>query len=261
MKFQKIRGKTHYVFEEKYEFENYFMGKIGTVPKLIENWREAGEGDWVIADDGGIVQVLKKFKARHPHDRPNYSAHNGMVRTVVGTFIQADKYEMDTDFTLHESRYRISGAGEARINYRWNTREDLTKKELIFVAELCSGKTLQKAYESAFGPKYNWIEKATALLKRDRVMNKINETLRDTMESKGLGIDFILDRLKDLAIGAQSDAVKLSALKEIGEYYGAKEKVKEITTGRMMIQSPFSEHDIAMIEAEEVKVLSEGETD
>ena len=29
------------------------------VPRLVENWKEGKEQDWVVSDDGGIVQLLK----------------------------------------------------------------------------------------------------------------------------------------------------------------------------------------------------------
>jgi hypothetical protein len=84
---RRVKGTTHYVFEDKAEFEEYFLGEDGAVPQLVEDWRQARQWDWTVADDGGVVQVLKWGALPHPHDRKNYKSRNGYVRTIVGAFI------------------------------------------------------------------------------------------------------------------------------------------------------------------------------
>ena len=52
------------------------------------DWRDADEDDWVEADDGGVIQLLKVSKhVNHPNDRKNYKFAKGWVRTVVGSFL------------------------------------------------------------------------------------------------------------------------------------------------------------------------------
>ena len=108
MDFRKIKGTKHYVFKNREEFEEYFKSEHGAVPELNIDWRTAKQRDWVLADDGGVVQILKQGDLPHPHDRPNWKENNGYVRTVVGSFIQSDKHLMDTDFSKHLDRYRCA---------------------------------------------------------------------------------------------------------------------------------------------------------
>ena len=72
MKYQLINSKKHYVFESRDEFEHYFLSKMIPVPRLVENWKEGRERDWVVSDDGGIVQLLKVSTINHPNDTKNY---------------------------------------------------------------------------------------------------------------------------------------------------------------------------------------------
>ena len=57
MDYRKIKGVSHYVFDDRPEFEEWMRLNRGEVPPIAEDWRTAKEGDWVEADDGGIVQI------------------------------------------------------------------------------------------------------------------------------------------------------------------------------------------------------------
>ena len=64
---REIKGVEHYVYEDIDEFRHYHD------IKAKDNWRTADEGDWVIADDGGVLQLLKVSRSiKHPNDRKNY---------------------------------------------------------------------------------------------------------------------------------------------------------------------------------------------
>ena len=71
MKSQKIKHIKHYVYDNVEEFKK----EKGLDTQLVENWRDGEEGDWVLADDGGVVQLLKVSKnISHPNERKNYNA-------------------------------------------------------------------------------------------------------------------------------------------------------------------------------------------
>mgnify|MGYP003679264772 CR=1 FL=1 len=67
MKYQKIKGVKHYVYEHISDFYNDHPNKTP-----LKDWRESKEGDWVWSDDSRIVQILKSLPIRHPNDRRNY---------------------------------------------------------------------------------------------------------------------------------------------------------------------------------------------
>lgn len=261
MKFGKIRETKHYVFESEEEFEDYFLAKQGVVPPINYDWRDAHKGDWVKADDGGIVQILQRKDLPHPGDRKNYKAHNGYVRTIVGSFFQNSRTEMDTDFSLHKNRYTFNGESYGDSIRRLKNRPNLSKRERMFVFELMSGKSLQHAHELAYGPSAHWRDKVLLLLKTKRIKDMIEKTIKEQMDEKGIGFDFILNGLKDLFEKSKNDNVKLGALKELGEYYGAKEQDRKINTNTFTMLNPFDVKELDMIEAQEVKTIAAAEVE
>ena len=87
MKHKSIRGKKHYVFDNFEEYVEHFEEDAVEV----KDWKTGEEGDWVLADDGGIVQLLKVGGIKHPNDRKNYKYSQGWCRTIVGTFLINNK--------------------------------------------------------------------------------------------------------------------------------------------------------------------------
>ena len=103
MEYRTIRGKKHYVYEN---IDEYKLNGGDAI--YVKYWKDAKEGDWVEADDGGIVQLLKVGGITHPNDRKNYKHSKGWCRTIVGTFLINEKTKMDTDFSSHKNRYTFS---------------------------------------------------------------------------------------------------------------------------------------------------------
>lgn len=256
---RKAKGKEHYVFDSVQEFEEYFLREHGVVPELAEAWRDAEEGTWVVADDGGVCQILRRSPLPHHGDRKNYKTHKGYVRTIVGTFFQNKKTFMDVDFSRHPNRFRFGGATDAEYLKKRRTRKELSNPEVIFTAAVCSGKTIQQAYEESFGPHEDWYRRAIFLLKRERIMTRIRENVKDKLDDKFGGdvLEFIFEELKKLIVDTDNDSVKLSALKDLGDWSGEKEKTKQITKGEITVFQPFTGGELAKIEATEVKVLDE----
>jgi hypothetical protein len=226
--------------------------------EVIGNWREGKKGDWVEADDGCIVQILKRGTIKHPHDRKNYSLNKGWLRTIVGTFLINDKTFMDADFEKHKNRYTFSSKSLEELKQQLEEREEPTKKERIFVASLLTGKSLQAAYEDAYGPKANWREHALAILKRKRIVRMINRNVEEIAEKLGLDYEYILERLMSLAESSKNDNVILGSLRELSEWLGGKEKIKQITQGEIKVFQPFTGDELASIEAERVETLDIG---
>lgn len=259
MDFRYIKNKKHIVFDSIEEFEKYFSSNGREIPKLAEDWRIARKGDWVEADDGGVCQIIAWGPMKHPNDRKNFKNNPGWCRTVVGSFPQSKYVKMDTDFTLHPDRYRFGGATQQEINERLKTREKLSNNEVIFVTELCAGKTLQQAYEEAYGPHEDWRQRALFLLKRQRIMTAINKNIEEIAVKLGIDYEYILSKLKELVEKTKNDNIKLGGLKELGDWLGGKEKTKQITKGEVHVLPPFSSKDLAKIEAEKIETIVEAE--
>ncbi len=168
MEYRKIKGVKHHVFDNTQDFNNFFTDESDR-PNIIFDWRNANEGDWVIADDGGVVQILKKSDIRHPNDRRNYKYCQNYVRTVVGTFLCLPKTYMDTDFSQHKNRYTFSKSIKSP-NTNFYKRDKATKKEKVFATNVAVGMGAVKSYMDAFSEtdSYKAQKKAAILLKQEK---------------------------------------------------------------------------------------------
>ena len=254
MDYRKIKGIKHFVYDNLDEFKKEHKD-------LEPNyWKDnPKDGDWVVADDGGIVQVLKKNQIKHPSDRKNWKAHNGYLRTVVGTFLINKTSKMDTDFDSHPNRYTFS-KNIKRADENFKKRKNITKKEKLFATEVIVGKDAISAVQNVYKENdYNKAKKkALLLLKQERIMSEVEKGVVDI--AKGLGIDheYVLRRLKTLADNGADDNVILQSTKELGKIIG--------TTGQTVkhkdvsILGMFQGFSPQQIEGAERKEITEGET-
>ena len=261
MKYQKIKGKKHWVYEDRDEYQSFYPTHYSGSPPEVKPWKESEEGDWVEADDGGIVQILKRGEMSHPKNTKNYKYGDGYVRTVVGTFRVGETATMDTDFSQHPNRYSLGKktVEEARAERFGNKRENPTSLEREFVAYILAGTPVKEAYDKAFGSTSNGKINARALLKEKRILNLMNRNIDEIAEKLGLDFEWIMTRLMELAGAADMDSVKLGAIKELGTMLGTKEKEKRVVQGTFELNSPFSGKELMAIEAEKVETLKDGE--
>ena len=225
MEYKKIRGKRHYIYDSKDEFYQHIAHLEGlryTDKKIVDNWRDGNEGDWVLSDDDRVVQLLKVAALNHPNDRKNYKWAKNYVRTIVGTFVNNKKTFMDTDFDQHPNRYTFS----KKIKYtskRVKKRKKVTNNEKIFATNVVSGMGPVKAYIDAFQTitdKSKARKKALVLLKQERVMQEIEKSVLDVAKELGVDHRYILNRLKTLADDSEDDNIILQSTKELGKIIG-----------------------------------------
>jgi hypothetical protein len=232
--------QKHFVFDSRQQFELYFMTKDGVIPKLVTNWRVSNEGDWVLADDGGICQIIKRGDLKHGKDTAKKKVSpNGYRRTVVGTFNSSKHYGMDTDFTKHVSRYTFTNNPQAySYMHQMKNRDYLTKKERKFVANLMmflqQGNGRQESMimavkEAGYNARdiHSTLEKANLLIQQDRIMKLISEQMTDAAEELGITVKAVMKDVWEMGHGdengegkARREDVRLSALKQSGVYAG-----------------------------------------
>tara|TARA_R100001530_G_scaffold132782_1_gene105497 strand:- start:278 stop:1075 length:798 start_codon:yes stop_codon:yes gene_type:complete len=217
MDYRKIKGNKHYVFSSTDEYYSHF----GEDTEKPVYWKDAViENKWVIADDKGIVQLLKVGNIKHPNDRKNYSYAKAYVRTIVGTFIVNNSSCMDTDFSQHRNRYTFSKTIGRKKNV--TTRKNVTKKEKLFATNVVAGYGPVKAYMDAFqeNSKEKAGQKAVVLLKQERVMSEIEKSVLDVAKSLGVDHQFVLNKLKHLSEYSEDDNIILQSTKELGKIIG-----------------------------------------
>ncbi len=213
-KYQIIKGKRHLVFKCKTDFEDYFMGLCGAIPRLVDNWRDSKEGDWVIADDGGVVEVLRTGDMKHPQDKYSKKWSKGYVRTIVGSFVNRENISMDTDFSQHPNRYLFSKKLQNPLD-NFYTREKLTKNEIAFAILVSIGEDVGKAYRFAFnytGSSNRAVEKGKMLMITRRVIEMARSDLSNAAKEAGVTPEWIITSYKNIAETSKSDNAKLEAI-------------------------------------------------
>jgi hypothetical protein len=250
MEYQKIKGKRHYIYDSVEEYHSENPGKLG----VESDWRVAKEGDWVMSDDGRVVQLLKVSGIKHPNDRKNYKWAKGYVRTVVGSFINRPKTFMDTDFSQHKNRYTFSKTIK-NPNKRVKQRENNTKNERIFSVNVASGMGPVKSYMDAFNEVSSGKakKKALVLLKQERIMSEIEKGVLDVAKSLGIDHEYILSRLKRLADYSEDDNIILQSSKELGKIIGTSgSTIKQKELGVIGMFQGFTPDQIENVERKEI---------
>ena len=256
MKHKKIKGVKHLVFSSLDEYHKHF-GKAAPLPK--KDWREGEQGDWVIADDKGVIQLLKvSHNITHPNDRPNYTLNKGWCRTVVGTFLIRDKSFMDTDFDKHPNRYTFSTKIK-HTNNRVYKREKATHKEKEFATHVVTGTPAVKAYMKSFNEvdEGKATKKAAILLKQRRIMSEIEASALEVAKELGVDHRYILRSLKCLAENSGDDNIQLQAVKELGKAIGTLGGTKKIETGVVGLFQGFNQDQLEAASRPALKKNSE----
>ena len=140
MEFKEIKGKKHYLYESIEEF-NVFCPDS----KVVGDWRNGLEGEWIYTDDDYICQILRRSRLSHP----GYKIPRTLIRTVCGSFIVEQKtHQMLGDNGVAENIYAFSGNYEA-IYDRQNNRK-LNNREFLFARYVAAGENTLKAYKKAY---------------------------------------------------------------------------------------------------------------
>lgn len=232
---RKINNKIHFVYDSVDEFLQKHNNKVIYWKDVVK------EGQWVEADDGGVVQVLKLGTISHPHDRKNYKAHKGWLRTIVGTFlINANTY-MDTDFSKHTNRYTFSKTLKYS-NDNFKKRTNITQKEKLFTTQVIVGKDAVAAAQSVYNiADFNKAKtKAVALLAQERIMEEIEKSVIDIAKQLGIDHSYVLGKLKFLADEGEDDNIILQSTKELGKIIGTSQKQVKKEIGVLGVFKGFS---------------------
>tara|TARA_Y100000034_G_C6829345_1_gene374221 strand:+ start:89 stop:865 length:777 start_codon:yes stop_codon:yes gene_type:complete len=248
-----IRGKTHYVFEDEEEYRKFFNGEV----EEVKYWKDGEEGDWVKADDGGIVQLVKvSDNISHPGDSKNYKVSKGWCRTVVGTFLKNKNAYMDTDFKQHPNRYtfskKIKDTGK-----RVRERKNVTKNEKLFSVNVASGMGVVNSYMEAYSEidSEKAKKKALILLKQDRVMKEIDRNVNEVAKSLGVDHEYVLSKLKHLADYSDDSNIVLQSTKELGKIIGtASNAVKHSQLGVIGMFEGFTKDQLKIADRNESEV-------
>ena len=206
------------------------------------DWNKAELGNWVLADDGCVIQILRSgtmFRSKGKLRKVDY------IGTCTGTFLQDGKMKMDTD--RRDNIYSLSGKLSSLEVLE--QREKLTGREELFVHNLTKKMPLKEAYINAFktdNGKYAET-RAMLLVKTERVKKEMKKHLEPILSKLKIDEELVLDGIKQIAISAEKDSDRLKALTELSEVLEIKDKgtkVQEITgMSAKQLFSGFGESD------------------
>ena len=216
MRTYKVSNTFHKVYDDKDELPEGLV--------IRDNWKEAQIGDWIQADDGCFIQILRKGKMVANWGK-NRIRH--YVGTCTGTFMCTKNVKMDT--SKRENVWSISGKDTERVIF---DRKNMTKKELVFVQFITSGVSLQQSYLNAFdtnNPRYA-LEQSAKLIKTERVQKAMKEELKPVLEELGIDDKSVLEGIKKVAEGSEKDETKLKALFKLSDILDLEDKTQTKVT-------------------------------
>ena len=235
------------------DHRHFVYDSIDEVPQGIDykaDWRNANIGDWVLADDGCIIQILRSGHLKRPYRKKDVK----YVGTCTGTFVCTDAYQMDTD--RRENIYNLSGKSPYSSV---KEREQLTPKEELFAQFVAQGMKATDAYLQAFDAKSKDYAHTSAglLLKQERIKTAMKESIKPVLKQLGIDDTMVLSGIKDVAINGEKDSDKLKALFELADILEIKETKKEITAIGGAVFKGFLPEDAEVIQ-ERKDLLGDG---
>ena len=216
MRTYKVSNIYHKVFDDKEELPS----GVGVVP----DWRQANIGDWVEADDGCYIQILRRGKMTATWGKNRIRHYIG---TCTGTFLCTPKTKMDT--SKRENVWSLSGKNTEKLIF---DRKTLTKREVIFVQFIARGVSLQDAYLKAFdtnNPRYA-LEQSAKLMKTERVVKAMKEELKPVLKELNIDDKSVLEGIKRVAECSEKDETKLKALFKLADILDLEDKTQTKVT-------------------------------
>lgn len=162
MRHYRVNRIDHTVFES--------MDEVPSDIEVNPNWRKSNVGEWVKADDGCVIQVLRKGNMIRDKGKDRIRSYVG---TCTGTFVCLPRTKMDTS----KRKNIYSFGGEMSAEERVASRTTLSKNEILFVQYLSQGIPAQDAYLKAFptnNPHYA-NTKSSSLIKTERIIKAMKK--------------------------------------------------------------------------------------
>ena len=217
--------------------------------KIVDEWRTSEIGDWVISDDGSIMEVLRKGSMGRTRgkDRIRYN-----IGTCTGTYpcVKGAK------FSSEKMKNIYSFGGKLSIDYILN-RDKLTKKEEIFVSFLSTGMPMQEAYLKAFPTNDEGyaLSAAKILTSTERVITAMKKELEPVMKELGITPEYVLGTIKIMADDAERDDTRLKALMKLSDILDLEDKSKtKVTQLTGAVFQGFSDKQLKDIERPLVEI-------
>ena len=214
MRHYKVNKIQHTVFDS-----------FDEIPKDIDykyNWRIGQVGDWVIADDGCVIQILRKGEMI----QRNKTRED--IGTGTGTFPIGPQVKLDTS---RRANIYSFGGNKSPENILLS-RTVLNKHENLFVQYVIAGMSPEDAYIKAYPTNNRGYakEKSAQLVKTKRITTAMKEELKPVLEDLGINEQYVLKGIKDTAELADKEDVRLRALFKLSDIMDLEDKNQTTVT-------------------------------
>ena len=236
-----VKGISHKVYDSADE--------VPADITYLQDWRLGDIGDWILADDGGVMQVLRSGELARPR---NIVKSLKYIGTCTGTFIVRDDYIIDTD--KRENIYTVSGKRSPMNTLK--EREKMTPREAMFAQFVAMGMDKVDAYLRSYETDDKTYAKmqANILVRTERIKTALKEELKPLLKKLQIDEEFVLAGIKEIAALGDKDSDKLKALLELSDVLEMKEKKKEITAiGGAVFKGFLPEHTEVLAEKPKLK--------
>ena len=233
MRVYKVKRIAHQVFDSIDEFPKD--------KKYLKNWRDGHIGDWILADDGCIIQVLRQG------DMLRKKGHRKYIGTCTGTFLALKNTKMDTDRRPNISSFGGHTSPEESVQQR----KELTSSEELFIQYMSTGMKPEEAYIKAFPTNNrNYARvKAVNLIKTTRIKTAMKEELKPVLEELGINETTIIENINNIALSSEKDETRLKALFKLSDIMDLEDKSR--TNVQQLTGAVFQGFDEKMIETAE----------
>jgi hypothetical protein len=212
--------------------------------KVVADWRDGHIGDWVLADDDCVIQVLRRGQMLRSKGKNKVREYVG---TCTGTFPIGPNVKMDTSKRINI----YSFGGNKNPEQILLDRTKLSKAEQVFVLYLAQGVKPEEAYLKAF-PTNNIRyakEKSTDLVKTERIRTAMKEELKPVLKELGVDENYILKGIKSEAETAEKADTRLKALFKLSDIMDLEDKNQtKVTQISGAVFKGFGENELQEIE-------------
>tara|TARA_R110000824_G_scaffold331893_1_gene518497 strand:- start:110 stop:841 length:732 start_codon:yes stop_codon:yes gene_type:complete len=214
MRTYRVNSVEHTIFDSEDEVPNDI--------DYLYNWRIGQVGDWVIADDECIIQILRKGEMIQRNKTREY------IGTCTGTFPIGPQVKLDTS---RRANIYSFGGNKSPENILLS-RTVLNKHENLFVQYVMAGMDIEDAYLKAYPTKNRGYarEKSAQLIKTKRVVTAMKEELKPVLEDLGINEEYILKGIKSTAELADKEDVRLRALFKLSDIMDLEDKNQTTVT-------------------------------
>jgi len=191
--------------------------------KVVKDWRTADIGDWVLADDGAVIQIIRCGVMKQRKRFLRY------VGTCTGTFVCLPNINMDT--TRRKNIYSFGGNNSHLDSV--TKRKKLTAQEVVFAKYIAIGMPPAEAYKKAFHTKSDKYAKVRAgiLIKQERIVSAVKEELEEVFKKLDIDLEYLVQGVKTEADSADRPLDRLNAFKMLWDAADVvpKSKITQVT--------------------------------